>query len=116
MTNLGKYFSLASFGFALTAVNLPAQDYNSLPDDPGQALLAKATKSRDALPDDPGQAFLAKAASSYPFPSDPGKTQKPTVDTTTGVPQREATWRSMPGDFLHDQKALWTFPFRVFRG
>src|SRR5436309_1019012 len=24
--------------------------------------------------------------------------------------QREVTWRSLPGDFLHDQKAIWLFP------
>jgi membrane-associated phospholipid phosphatase len=32
------------------------------------------------------------------------------------VPQREATWRSLPGDFLHDQKDLWTFPIQVAKG
>jgi len=44
------------------------------------------------------------------------QTESPKVDTTTGVPQREATWRSMPGDFLHDQKGIWTFPVRLFKG
>jgi membrane-associated phospholipid phosphatase len=130
MTYLAKCIPLVSFGFALVTVNLPAQDYNSLPDDPGQALIAKpasheisdpgnAFLARAAthrlFPDDPGQAFLAKAAS-HDLPDDPGQTEKPPVDFTTGVPQREATWRSLPGDFLHDQKDLWTFPFRVFRG
>lgn len=47
---------------------------------------------------------------------DAAQTGRPQVDTTTGEPQREATWRSMPGDFLHDQKDLWTFPVRVFKG
>jgi membrane-associated phospholipid phosphatase len=47
---------------------------------------------------------------------DSAQTEKPRVDSTTGVPQREATWRSMPGDFLHDQKDLWTFPVRLFKG
>ncbi len=32
------------------------------------------------------------------------------------MPQREATWRSLPGDFLHDQKDIWTFPFQVMKG
>ena len=133
MTNIGKCLFVVVFGFALAAVNLPAQDYNSLPDDPGQAFLPKRAiqdplpqpehqlfvtnvATRDPLLQDPGQAFLAKADSSASFPGDPGQTEKPTVDVTTGVPQREATWRSVPGDFLHDQKDLWTFPFRVFRG
>ncbi|HET6168544.1 MAG TPA: phosphatase PAP2 family protein [Terracidiphilus sp.] len=47
---------------------------------------------------------------------DPPQTGRPRVDDTTGVPQREATWRSMPGDFLHDQKDIWTFPVRLFKG
>src|SRR6185503_6987679 len=102
MTYLAKCIPLVSFGFALVAVNRPAQDYNSLPDDPGQALIAKpasheisdpgnAFLARAAthrlFPDDPGQAFLAKAAS-HDLPDDPGQTEKPPVDFTTGVPQR----------------------------
>jgi len=50
------------------------------------------------------------------LPDDPGQTAKPTVDTTTGVPQREATWRSVPGDFLHDQKGIWLFPVQLAKG
>ena len=115
MNYVAKCISIVSFGFAVAAVNLCAQDYNSLPDDPGQAFLAKSA-SDEPLPDDPDQVLSNKSADSAPLPSDPGQTVKPRVDTTTGVPQREATWRSLPGDFLHDQKALWTFPFTVFRG
>lgn len=74
-----------------------AQDYASLPDAPGYPLSTSAPM-RDALPDG------ARQAGTSP------------VDTTTGVPQREATWRSLPGDFFHDQKDLWTFPIRVARG
>jgi membrane-associated phospholipid phosphatase len=66
------------------------QDYASLPDDPGRVL--------SKLPDDAGQA------------------KRPAVDSTTGVPQREATWRSLPGDFLHDQKCLWLFPVQLAKG
>src|SRR6185437_11310392 len=50
------------------------------------------------------------------LPDAPSQTAKPAVDTTTGVPQREATWRSLPGDFLHDQKDIWTFPWRLAKG
>jgi len=50
------------------------------------------------------------------LPDAPRQTARPAVDTTTGVPQREATWRTLPGDFLHDQKDLWTFPLRLARG
>ncbi|WP_162601271.1 phosphatase PAP2 family protein [Occallatibacter savannae] len=77
------------------------------------------------MPDAPAPASVAEsaraAASPEPFgnlaafdgSAQPGR---PQVDTTTGEPQREATWRSMPGDFLHDQKDLWTFPVRLFKG
>ena len=71
-----------------------AQDYASLPDDPGLMALPELKAS----PDKPGQAV------------------KPAVDATTGVPQREATWRSLPGDILHDQKDLWMFPLQLAKG
>ena len=58
----------------------------------------------------------AAGQDSVNLPDDPGETTKPVVDTTTGVPQREATWRSLPGDFLHDQKDIWTFPLQVAKG
>lgn len=58
----------------------------------------------------------ASAQAQNDLPDDPGQSATHPVDTTTGVPQREATWRSMPGDFLHDQKDLWTFPLRLARG
>jgi hypothetical protein len=92
-------FLFAVFSCSLAcAQNIPTvQDYASLPDDPGLS----------ALHDPPLQAAL---------PDDPGQTARPMVDTTTGVPQREATWRSLPGDFLHDQKDLWTFPWQLAKG
>jgi len=30
--------------------------------------------------------------------------------------EREVTWRSLPKDFLHDQKGIWTFPLRLAKG
>ncbi len=105
-----KRFSLLFLAFSCSlacAQNIDvAQDYASLPDDPGQ-LLRSAPTVPTAPPDDPGRMAL---------PDDPGQTAKPTVDTTTGTPQREATWRSLPGDFLHDQKDLWTFPWQLAKG
>ena len=35
------------------------------------------------------------------------------TDSRTG---REATWRSLPRDFLHDQKGIWLFPTQLARG
>jgi membrane-associated phospholipid phosphatase len=79
-----------------------AQEYANLPDDPG--LTAK-----------PAAEGLARDYAN--LPDDHGQTMKPAVDTTTGVPQREATWRSLPGDFLHDQKDIWwTFPKQLAHG
>jgi hypothetical protein len=69
-----------------------------------------------ALPDDPGLAMQSATPAQEPPPDNAGPATKPTVDVTTGVLQREATWRSMPGDFLHDQKDLWTFPIRLAKG
>ena len=78
-----------------------AQDPATLPDAP------QAVAAID-LPDDPGVA--ANHADASP------QTMKPTVDTTTGVVQREATWRTLPGDFFHDQKDIWLFPVRLAHG
>lgn len=30
--------------------------------------------------------------------------------------EREVTWRSLPKDFLHDQKNIWLFPFQLAKG
>jgi len=30
--------------------------------------------------------------------------------------ERETTWRSLPGDFLQDQKAIWSFPAQLAKG
>ncbi|HEV2171029.1 MAG TPA: phosphatase PAP2 family protein, partial [Candidatus Binatus sp.] len=73
---------------------------------------------------DAGAGFAAADLANPPIAEDPeqaasddsGLTVKPKVDVTTGTPQREATWRSLPGDFLHDQKDLWTFPVRLVKG
>ncbi len=54
-----------------------------------------AQNIRDGLPDNP-----APAEASYrPLPL-----------------ERKATWKSLPGDFLHDQKDIWLFPTQLARG
>ena len=102
-----RYLLLSSVSLLLAcALNQGrAQDSTNLPDDPGlQAHLSVPER----LPDSP--APLAAL-------DDPGQTMRPAVDSTTGTPQREATWRSMPGDFLHDQKDIWwTFPKQLAKG
>ncbi len=112
MIGMRKRLSLILFvclGVASASQVILAQDYANLPDDPG-LMVAQTAKppvvilAQDYvnLPDDPGLMV--------------GQSAKPPVDITTGVPQREATWRSLPGDFLHDQKDLWTFPLRLAKG
>jgi membrane-associated phospholipid phosphatase len=97
ITRITSFVSLCGFGLALATVQLCAQNDTSLPDEPGHTL-------------------RATTASPEPIPGDQDPSAKLAVDVPTGVPQREATWRSMPGDFLHDQKELWTFPIRVAKG
>jgi len=72
-------------------------------------------QSNADLPDAPDYALMAAIPRPRPFPG-PGQAQEAPIDTTRSEPQREATWRSLPGDFLHDQKALWTFPVKVAKG
>ena len=49
------------------------------------------------LPDSPSQAQLGRHR------DDPGV-------------HREVSWRSLPKDFLHDQKDIWTFPVQLAKG
>jgi membrane-associated phospholipid phosphatase len=118
MTSLRRGTLIACFclcGWTFTSLQLFAQNHAPLPDDPEFARFA-AKPAQTPLPDDPEFALSDAAPSPDPLPGDPGQTAKPPVDATTGTPQREATWRSMPGDFLHDQKDLWTFPIRLAKG
>lgn len=96
------FLTICCISLAFTQNRVCAQDAANLPDAP-RPLLAAASSSSLVLNRDFGR--LAD-----------DQDQKPAVDTTTGVPQREATWRSLPGDFLHDQKDLWTFPIRLAKG
>ncbi len=109
MITLGKPSSLVAlpclccFGWLFVPDSARAQETANLPDEPGYALLAKPPKP-GPLPPDPGQ------------PADPGQIGQPLVTTSESTTQREATWRSLPGDFLHDQKDLWTFPIKLAKG
>jgi membrane-associated phospholipid phosphatase len=84
-----------------------AQEFANLPDEPGLAV-RPAVPEQMILPDGPAPSTAL---------DDPGQSMRPAVDTPTGAPQREATWRSVPGDFLHDQKDIWwTFPKQLAHG
>jgi membrane-associated phospholipid phosphatase len=82
-----------------------AQNNANLPDEPGLTVL-------HSVPED-----ISLSDGPSAIPDNPVPTVRPAVDTTTGTPQREATWRSLPGDFLHDQKDIWwTFPKQLAHG
>ena len=108
MNALEKCLSLTTCLVSLACLpqSARAQNATELPDAPSPAAVNDSAHVA-ALPDLFGSLSTAEGV---------GQTGRPQVDTTTGEPQREATWRSMPGDFLHDQKDLWTFPVRVFKG
>ena len=110
MIRITKHLTLLSTFSLLLAGALNkggAQGLSNLPDDPGLTAIS-AVPERLVLPDSPARSAV---------PDDPGQTMRPAVDTTTGVAQREATWRSLPGDFLHDQKDIWwTFPKQLATG
>ena len=57
------------------------------------------------LPDSPSPAAV------YGDPA-PGPEQPLPASTT----EREATWRTLPGNFLSDQKDIWLFPTQLARG
>ena len=59
-------------------------------------VLAAAQDNTDNLPDNPSQ---ATRKSGY----EPGR-------DNDAASAREITWKSLPRDFLHDQKVIWTFP------
>jgi membrane-associated phospholipid phosphatase len=94
--------SISAFSLNLAPGQSCAQDLRLLPDAPIPVSVTQDAKL-EAAPID-----LSRF---------PAQTERPGgVDTTTGKPQREATWRSMPGDFLWDQKNIWTFPLKLVHG
>src|ERR1051325_7597353 len=49
-------------------------------------------------------------------PDNPAQSTRPKRDSSTSPAAREVTWKSLPGDFLRDQKDIWTFPVQVAKG
>lgn len=106
MNALEKSLTFALVLFACSQCPVEAQNATALPDAPAPVAMLDTAQS-SSLP----EFFNGIGAV-----GEPGQTENPRVDNTTGRPQREATWRSIPGDFLHDQKAIWTFPLHLFKG
>lgn len=50
------------------------------------------------------------------LPDDPAVASQPAKDSAESPTNREVTWRSLPKDFLHDQKDIWLFPFQLAKG
>jgi membrane-associated PAP2 superfamily phosphatase len=50
------------------------------------------------------------------LPDNPQQSTRPPRDSDTSPAAREVTWRSLPKDFLRDQKDIWTFPVQLAKG
>jgi hypothetical protein len=57
--------------------------------------LAYSQDERNGLPDSPSESARLKHAEDV---------------------EREVSWRSIPNDFLHDQKGIWLFPTQLAKG
>lgn len=49
-------------------------------------------------------------------PDNPAQSTRPKEDSSTSPAARDVTWRSLPTDFLRDQKDIWTFPVQLGKG
>ena len=49
-------------------------------------------------------------------PDNPAQSTRPKEDSSTSPAAREVTWKSLPKDFLRDQKDIWTFPVQLGKG
>jgi membrane-associated PAP2 superfamily phosphatase len=49
-------------------------------------------------------------------PDNPAQSTRPQGDSSTSPAARDVTWRSLPKDFLRDQKDIWTFPLQLGKG
>src|ERR1700759_4522591 len=50
------------------------------------------------------------------LPEAPSPAARPGDSGTESPNSREVTWRSLPRDFLHDQKDIWLFPTQLAKG
>jgi membrane-associated phospholipid phosphatase len=87
---------LRRFGFLVLVSCVGIGGYSNY----GWAQVADAS-----LPDSPSPA----AGLSDPSPEPARQPFNPSAE-------REATWRTLPGNFLHDQKDIWLFPTQLARG
>jgi membrane-associated PAP2 superfamily phosphatase len=50
------------------------------------------------------------------LPESPSQLSRSAKSGTHSPSDREVTWRTLPKDFLHDQKAIWLFPTQLAKG
>src|SRR5258706_4276847 len=50
------------------------------------------------------------------LPDAPSQVSPPSSHGEDTPSEREVTWRSLPGDFLRDQKGIWLFPTQLAKG
>jgi membrane-associated phospholipid phosphatase len=50
------------------------------------------------------------------LPESPSQVSRAAKHANDPGSEREVTWRSVPKDFLHDQKAIWLFPTQLAKG
>lgn len=58
----------------------------------------------------------ASAQAAADLPDSPSAVTAPPQHRNDPGADREVTWRSLPKDFLHDQKGIWLFPTQLARG
>jgi len=73
-----------------------------------------AQSDQASLPDNPIPADASPADASPPtFADDPGGPERQIPQSPN---EREATWKTLPSNYLHDQKDIWLFPTQLARG
>jgi membrane-associated phospholipid phosphatase len=50
------------------------------------------------------------------LPDSPSPVSQPATHVDNSPSDREVSWRTLPRDFLHDQKAIWLFPVQLAKG
>jgi membrane-associated phospholipid phosphatase len=50
------------------------------------------------------------------LPDSPSQTSRSSRESSDAPEEREVSWRTLPKDFLHDQKAIWLFPTQLAKG
>jgi membrane-associated phospholipid phosphatase len=79
------------------------EDIASLPDSPSSL-----------LPDSPTPVLADSPSSAYP--DSPSAVPQAPSHGMNSASEREVSWRSLPKNFLQDQKAIWLFPTQLTRG